>query len=262
LPSEPEQRVPGTAAFSKFMKVLQAVSDADGDVSVSQLATAVGLPRPTVHRIVAALLSEGMLADVGGTGRIALGPRLIDLAGRSWAQSDLRRTAEPLLAGLRDELDETVHLALASGDEMVYIDKFESRRAVRMASRIGARVPMHSSSVGKAWLASLDAEDSARVIARLELSAQTPCTVTDRDALTSQVDAVRASGYAVDLEENERDICCYGIAIAGRPGAGAVGCISVSFPTFRFDRADEPAVIATMQACAAAISAAHSAPPG
>ncbi|MBV2143029.1 IclR family transcriptional regulator [Falsochrobactrum sp. TDYN1] len=242
------QEVPGTAAFSRFMRVLQAVSDSDERMTTAKLAASVGLPRPTVYRIVAALKSEGMLAEEPQTGALLLGPRLISLAARSWDRSDLRKAAQTPLARLRDRLDETVHLAIRSGDEMVYIDKIESNRTVRMMSRIGMRVPLHSSSVGKAWLASLDAEEVRNTLARIPLVSRTKYTLTDRDAVAREIEITRQRGFSLDLQENEEDICCYGCVILDR-GGRVLGCISVSMPRYRFEEAESGPITQAMAEC-------------
>jgi len=223
--------VQGAAAFGKAMAVLQAVADAAEPVSVAQIARVTGHPRPTVHRIVAALLAEGMLAEVPRGGAFGLGPRLMALAARAWDRFELRLIAAAELATLRDATGETVHLAVRSGHEMIYVDKLESPRAVRMASRIGTRVPLHSSSVGKAWLAALPPDEAAALLPTLDLMAMTPQTLTTVAALAEEIERIRARGYSIDAEENEAEIWCYGAAIAG-PG-GAIGCISVSIPKYR-----------------------------
>jgi len=238
--------VPGAAAFGKFMRAVQAIADAPGELTVASLARQTGFPRPTAHRIVAALVAEGLAMEEPRSGRLALGPRLISLAFRSWDRSDLRRAAQEHLVALRDALDETVHLAIPSGSEMVYIEKLESRRNVRMASRIGTRVALHSSSVGKAWLAALPSEE--RAAARLTLTARTARTFTERAALMADVEATQARGYALDLQENELDICCYGAAIAGRDGR-PVGCISVSLPRYRFEEQPRQPIVSALLDC-------------
>ncbi|WP_222183741.1 IclR family transcriptional regulator [Geminicoccus harenae] len=253
--ADPSQAgVPGTAAFGKFMRVLQAVADAPGEHGVAALARLTGLPRPTVHRIVAALEAEGLVVPAPGSGRYALGTRLMALASQSWDRLDLRRLARPHLQALRDRLDETVHLALPAGDAMVYVDKLESRQVVRMTSRIGTPVALHSSSVGKAWLAALPEAEATALVARLTLSARTPHTIQDSARLLEEVDRTRASGAAIDRQENELDICCYGQAIPG-PDRRPLGCVSVSMPRYRFEAAPAAPIEAALRACVAAIAA-------
>lgn len=242
--------VPGTAAFQKFMRVLQAVSDTPGQLNISGLARQLAMPRPTVHRIVEALVVEGMLRHDNDT--LSLGPRLVSLAWRSLETHDLRQIARPHIEQLRDRLDETVHLAIPDGLEMVYIDKLEANRTVRMASRIGTRVSLFSSSVGKAWLAAHSADQVEQMLAKITPTSFTQHTITDRAGITDEINRTRERGYSQDIQENELDICCYGSAIINS-GQQAVGCISVSMPTYRFDALQADEAIGAIRACVAAI---------
>jgi len=230
-----ETKVAGAAAFAKFMTVLQAVADAPEPPTAAWLARSCGYPRPTVYRIVAALAEQGMVAETGGAYR--LGTRLMSLASCAWSQFDLRAALAPDLQALRDATGETVHLAVPAGQEMIYIDKLESPGPVRMVSRVGSSVALHSSAVGKAYLAALDDAARERLLHGLPLPARMPGTVTSLPALRAVLDADRARGYAMDNEENEAGIVCYGVALcdaAGRPVAG------VSVSTLLFRRRDDP----------------------
>jgi IclR family transcriptional regulator, KDG regulon repressor len=236
MPLEPASadtgKATGTAAFSKFMSVMQLIADAADPPTIPQLAAASGFPRPTVYRIVGALIAEGMVVESTRGGGYTLGPRLMTLASRSWERSDLRIAATDALQTLRDATQETVHLAVRSGAEMVYIEKLESPHAVRMASRIGTRVTLYSSSVGKAYLSTLPSAERDALLRDLAFQRFTPNTIVDRAALDAELDATRARGHAEDREENEAQIFCYGCAIVGANGA-TLGCVSVSIPLFR-----------------------------
>jgi IclR family transcriptional regulator, KDG regulon repressor len=130
--------VAGTAAFSKFIAVLQIIADAETPPNIAKLVAASGYPRPTVHRIVAALQAEGLVAAVGGGNTFALGTRLVSLASRSWERSDLRIAAVDALMELRNTTSETVHLAVPSDGAMVYIEKLESPHAVHTMTGLDA----------------------------------------------------------------------------------------------------------------------------
>src|SRR3546814_556147 len=160
--------IQGTASFSKFMVVLEAIADAPGKLDIAKLTKITQFPRATTHRLVAGLVAEG-LASQNRDGTYSLGSRLIQLASRSWESSDLRAAARPFIEALRNATKETVHLAVPSGNGMAYIDKLESPNAVRMMTRIGARVEFHSTSVGKAYLAALSEERARQIIATLDL---------------------------------------------------------------------------------------------
>lgn len=258
--AERPNAVAGTAAFGKFMQVLQLVADAEVPPSAADLVRASGFPRPTLHRIVAALQVEGLLCPGSRPGTLALGPRLIMLASRSWGRSDLRLAAVEALKALRDQTGETVHLAVPSSGRMVYIEKLESPSVVRMASRIGASVDLHSTAVGKAWLAALPAARCEALLPGLALTAHTPKTVVSLDALRAQLADVRQRGWSVDDEENEPGIRCYGAAILGSDGT-PVAAVSVSTLRFRQRRDPEAAYVAPLLAACRAVAANVAATP-
>jgi IclR family KDG regulon transcriptional repressor len=245
------EKVPGTAAFSKFIAVLQIIAEAPGQLTMADLCERAALPRPTVYRIVAALRAEGFVSSAE---LFTLGPRLISLASQSWAKSDLRTAASEELIRLRDETGETVHLAVPSAMEMVYIDKLESRQTVRMTSRIGTRVSLHASAVGKAYLAGLPADEQRELLKQINYASFTPHTIVRPKDLAAELKTTRERGYAIDSEETEVEIHCLGAAIcdhAGRP----VGCISVSVPKYRYDRTAKLKYPKLVRECADSVSA-------
>ena len=252
--------VTGTAAFSKFMHVLQLVADAAEPMTAAALTRASGYPRPTLHRIVSALLAEGLLRQSASAAGFELGPRLIQLASRSWGRSDLRLAAADELKRLRDATAETVHLAVPSGTSMVYIEKLEGPSAVRMASRIGTSVALHSTAVGKAYLAMLDDGARETLLAELTMTRYTPNTVVKREALRKELKLVRARGWSVDDEENEADVYCYGAAIVASTGQ-PVAAISVSTLNFRRKADPQRAYVEPLLKACRAISARIAATP-
>jgi DNA-binding IclR family transcriptional regulator len=228
--------VAGTAAFGKFMCVLQHVADAAQPPSMAELAARSGFPRPTVYRIVAGLLEHGLVA-AQPDGTYVLGPRLLSLASRSWSRFDLRVALLPDLHALRDATGQTVHLAVPAGDAMVYIEKLDGPGAVRMASRIGGQLPLHCSAVGKACLATLEPAALDARLAALPLPRLTPATLASASALRAELAQVRRQGYAVDNEENEPGIVCYGVALCDASGRAVAG---VSVSTLAFHQPARP----------------------
>lgn len=249
----PAAAVQGAASFSKFITVLQAIADDPGKLDMARLARRVPYPRGTLYRIVMALIAEDLVSQNRETGAFQLGHRLIHFASKSWETSDLRSAARDHIEALRNATGETVHLAVPSGTGMVYIDKLESPRAVRMMSRIGTRVEMHSTSVGKAYLAALTEERCRELVAFLDLRPRTRNTITDVEALLAELARTRARGYSFDDEENEPDIRCIGGAILDRLGQ-AVGAVSLSIPLYRYDEAQADFYIARVRETVRGIS--------
>ena len=225
--------VQGAQSFARNMGVLQLIADSSVALSRAELLKTCGLTRPTLYRIIASLEAEGMIEAVGEN-RYRLGGRLVSLARLALAQNDVRKIAEPSLARLRDATGETVHLAIRSGDEMVYIDKIESREVVRMTSTIGTRVPFHSSGVGKAFLSAMAIHDADQLIDSIALPAITRFTTTGREALRKTVRRARKDGFVRDEQENEIGIVCFGAAVC-ESVEHPVASVSVSVPLFRLD---------------------------
>ena len=247
--------VQGTASFSKFMTVLQAIADDPGELDIARLIERVRFPRTTTYRIVAGLMAEGLVTQNSESGTYGLGHRLLQFASKSWESSDLRTTARPFIESLRNATSETVHLAVPSGNGMAYIDKLESPNAVRMMTRIGARVELHSTSVGKAYLSALPDERAREIIATLELPRFTKFTFTDPVAFHEEIKKTRERGYSYDHEENEPDIRCFGSTIYDRSGDPVAG-VSISIPLYRYDEARHGDYASMIRETAASISAA------
>jgi IclR family KDG regulon transcriptional repressor len=136
----------------------------------------------------------------------------------------------------------------------VYIDKLESPQTVRMASRIGTRVSLYSSAVGKAYLAALPGDACDALIDQIEFARFTPNTITSCAKLKKEIRATAERGYSLDNEENELQIFCCGAAIRDADGA-PVGCVSISMPLFRRSEAATQANVTRLLDACRAISA-------
>jgi DNA-binding IclR family transcriptional regulator len=227
------EKIKGTQSFSRSMIVLQLIADQVEPPGVTELLALSSLTRPTLYRILSSLEAEGVVIKTSGK-RYRLGARLIGLAHGALAQVDIRSIARSVLTALRDQTGETVHLAIRNRDEMVYVDKIDSREVVRMASTIGTRVPFHSSSVGKAYLAALPNIEAKKIMDRLCLAPLTQHTSTDLQYVSEKVEAARVLGFSFDEQENEDGIVCYGAPI--RDGSGLpVASVSISIPMFRLN---------------------------
>ena len=222
-------------SFGRSIRVLQLIADAGEAPNRADLVKQSGLTRPTLYRIVASLEAEGLI-EVTGENRYRVGTRLVSLARTALEQNDVRKVAEPYLTQLRDATGETVHLAIRTRDELVYIDKIESQEAVRMASTVGTRVPFHSTAVGKAFLSAMSVSGADDLISRIDLPSLTQFTTTDREALRAIVRQANRNGYVRDDQENEIGIVCFGAAIL-QAKDHPVASISISVPLFRLDYA-------------------------
>jgi IclR family acetate operon transcriptional repressor len=213
----------GGTAIDKAFAVLESLADHE---RVTDIATATGLPKSTVHRILQALIERGFARSDGNGGYLP-GPRIFTLAGKVTHRFDPARQAAPALEKLRDSTGHTVHFALRAGDEAVYIEKLMGLRPYQMPSRVGMSVWLHTTAIGKAVLAAQPDEEIKAFCRRFGLPRRTPHTRTTQAALLADLAEVRRQGYAIDDEENEAGIVCVGAAVYDHAGQ-IIGGVSVS----------------------------------
>lgn len=206
---------------------------ADAPVSLKLIAADTGLHTSTAFRILAALEKHGYVSR-DALGRYQIGAKLLQLSSGVRERLDLRAEARPVLAWLREQLNETVNLTVPEGDEVVYVERVVGPHMMRVEHIIGSRAPLHVTAVGKFFLA--DAEACRRYAARHGLAALTPNTITDVRQLERAIESARAHGYAYDNQEAELGVGCIGVPVYDHSGA-VVAAISVSAPIER--RRDE-----------------------
>ena len=221
----------GTGTLGKAIAVLETVALADRPMRFTDVLAVSGQPRGTLHRQLSHLVQEGLL-ELGPDHAYRPGLRLLKLASASWARNEFRAVAAPFLEMLHRETGETVHLGVLRGREIIYLDKVESRQAVRMNSQIGNASPAYCTGVGKAALSALDAQALDGLLSGLEFRRFTPQTITDRPALLAELAEIRASGAAFDREEHEPGIRCVAAPVFDA-GRSLVAGVSVTGPAYR-----------------------------
>lgn len=221
-------------SLARAFLVLECVSAGDGEITMAEISERIGLNRTTVWRLASALAAFGLL-HMGPRGSLTLGPRLVVLGQLAARQNLLSPRSHVVLSDLVNHTGETCHLALPEGDALIYVDKVESRQTIRVASRIGARLSLHCTALGKAYLAYLDPPTQEWLLAQLILEARTARTITDVGKLREEFDVIRRHGWALDDEENEIGIRCIAAPILGIDRR-AIGAVSATFPLQRLVR--------------------------
>ena len=127
---------------------------------------------------------------------------------------DIVQIVRPYLRKLMEMTNETVHFVRREGIDAVYIDKVESyRNGIQMVSRIGSRIPLYCSGVGKAMVSEMDEDMVKDIWNRSTITAYTPYTITDYEAFTDELEQIRERGYALDNEENEAGVRCIAVSL-------------------------------------------------
>jgi len=208
--------------LDRMTAIFEAFDQDDRGLRISELAVRAALPKSTVSRLVSTLVRQGYLERDGQV--IHLGLRLFELGQLAEEPRELRAIALPAIADLRNDTGETTYLAIRDAGEMVCIAIMRGHPATTLTARIGGRLPVHATGLGKAMLAYADAAEIDAVVAA-GLAAWTPQTIVERDLLLRQLSDIRRDRLAVEREEFTPDVSSVASAVfspEGRPVA-AVG---------------------------------------
>jgi DNA-binding IclR family transcriptional regulator len=222
---------PASTTVAKAINIVEILaSKADMGISLAELSALIKMPKSSTHRYLVTLQELGLAERKDGD-RFCLGAKVIEIAGVFLAKSDLRNESLVVMKELAEKTGETIHLAVPSGKEVVYISKIESPHALGMSSHIGSRLPMYCTSLGKAILAFSNTELLDAVLSE-QLEARTSHTELSPAALRAELVSVRSQGFALDDEENEPGIRCVGAPVLDYSGK-AIAAISISGPCER-----------------------------
>lgn len=213
------------AAQDKTLRVLEVAAAAHGPLRLKDVVASTGLSKTTAFRLLQGLVDEDYLAKrddgtfVRGTAMMVLGAVL------SHPEED---EVIAVLADLQRRVNQTIHLAIHSGDHAIYTHKIEpAGQAVRMASRPGMLIALHTTAMGKAILSCLDESEVQDYAEATGLPPHTPHSLDSLRLLLADLRVTRERGWSLDDEENELTIRCIAVPVcsaAGRPK----GAVSIS----------------------------------
>jgi len=254
MAASPENPRGTTRTLLRGLTLLEMISDARDGATVTDLAAGTGLDKGTVSRLLGTLRDAGWANQSPEDRRYRLAGKALALSHDYTNRVDLRELAMPLLSELRDRWNETVHLGVIEGNEVVYVERLAPSVVVQVVSTVGQRMPVPSTAMGKAFLAALPAEEMERRAREQTLERRTDHSIVTMDDFLADLARSAKRGYAIDHEENDPEITCVGSAVTdvtGRP----IATISVSGPSYRMKKQVE-GVGASCAEVAASISAA------
>ncbi len=218
-------------AVVRAAAILRAFSHERPTLHFSQIVDAVGLPKSTTHRLLLTLIDVGFV-EQRQDGTYALGIGLFEVGSLAYANVSLRAVAQPFVRHLMDETEETVHMGVLDGFEVVSLEQASSPHSLRAEVYVGNRAPLHCTAVGKAILAFSENSTWQHQFWANSFKRFTAATITDPAGLRSELEDIRKRGYAVDNEEHEVGVRCVGAPIRDASGA-VVGSLSISGPSAR-----------------------------
>ncbi|HWO78531.1 MAG TPA: IclR family transcriptional regulator [Bacillus sp. (in: firmicutes)] len=219
--------MPIIQSVDRALRILDLFDEYETELKITDISDKMQLHKSTVHSLLKTLQTNGYIEQNMENGKYRLGMKLFERGNLVIRRLDLRTIAKKYLIDLSVKSQNTVHLVILDGKEGIYIDKVEGASATVLYSRIGRRVPLHSSAVGKALVANKSKRELQEILNNYEFIQQTPNTITDEETFIAELEKVKEKGYAIDNEENEPGITCVAVPIWDHSGT-VVAAISMS----------------------------------
>ena len=219
-------------SLNKVLDIIDAVAK-DGKAGIRELASQLGFPPSTIHRIISPLVARGYFRQDPVTKEYALSVKFLELGTMVQDQFDLTSIARPHLKQLMLETRESVNLAIQHGDKVVYLDHMRSDYSMlRLFTRPGAQAPLYCTGVGKLFLSRMSEMELDTYLKTTERIASTPYTLVDAQDIRRELIQIRNQAYSVDNEEMEEGVRCVAALILDHTGNPA-GALSISGAAMR-----------------------------
>ncbi|MBD2870583.1 IclR family transcriptional regulator [Paenibacillus arenilitoris] len=230
--------MPIIQSVERALLILDLFDEYNQELKITEISAKMNLHKSTVHSLLKTLQEYRYIEQNAENGKYRLGLKLLERSGQLTQSMDIRRTAKATLAELSKETGQTAHLVILDGREGVYIDKVEGEKAQIRYSRIGRRIPIHCSAVGKALIAFKAPAQLEAILLNYEYRIQTERTIRNKADLLKELERVREQGYAIDDQENEPGVRCYAVPIRDHKG-DVIAAVSLSMLVARVTAEEE-----------------------
>lgn len=238
----------------RVLTLIQLLTEHSQGLTFTELQEVTGWPRSSLYGLVRTMAERNHLSFNSQNQKYRIGIRLWE-AGQGFEQGvELADVAMPHLEAAKEQLGETVQLAVLDGIENIYIAKSEASHTLRLDSFVGARLPAFATGLGKVLLAGLEEAELDNRLRNVILVAHTSTTITDMVALREVLRKIRTQGYALDNQEYTLGVCCYAVPIYGSTGT-VVASISVSIPSVRVTEGVEAEALRVLSETSRSLSA-------
>ncbi|MBU8908200.1 IclR family transcriptional regulator [Desertibacillus haloalkaliphilus] len=226
--------MPIIQSVDRALKILELFNEHETELKITDISERLHLHKSTVHSLLKTLQSHRYIEQNHESGKYRLGMKLFERGNFVLQTMDVGNLAKPHLHTISKETRQTVHLVILDGKEGVYIDKVEGLTSSSLYSRIGRRIPIHCSAVGKALVAYKSKKVLNEILDDYDFIQQTQYTITSNEEFLKELETVRQKGYSQDNQENELGVHCIAIPIRNHTGE-VVAAISISSPVMRFN---------------------------
>lgn len=253
-PPEPASaRIDGDTPNLRLFALLEVIAQRDAPFTQQAIVDEVGLPKPTVYRMLQQLESAGLLQRDGNGRHYSAGQRLRRLAENLLLNSSTHGARHAVLRQLVDSLGESCNLTAFAAGEVLYLDRVETAAPLRFYLHPGSRVPAHCSATGKLFLSQMSPAQRRRLLSAVPLERFTQNTLTDPDALEREIEQVRQQGYAFDNEEFLPGLLCLGVLVPAGDGLSNMG-LAIQAPVMRLSREKALASLGALRQAAQALA--------
>jgi IclR family transcriptional regulator, acetate operon repressor len=254
LTALPRTRENPESATLRAFAILEHIAAAEEPPTLEALTRAIGLPKPTVFRILRLLVRGGLVQREVHEKRYLVGERVAAFALDVHMQSPRRFERRAILARLVETIGETCNFTMLDGRDVLYVDRVETSANVRLHMQTGSRVPPHCTASGKLLLSELPAARLRRLLGTGPLPRYTPRTIVSVLALERELARIRASGVGTDIGEYLADSVC--LAVPVRDAGGRMcAAIAVHGPAPRMSLKKGYGFVPAMRHAAAAMTA-------
>jgi len=219
-------------SVDRALSILELLGEYPGGTGLISISKELNLPKSTTHRLIQSLIAKNFVIQDTGNDRYRLSMKFVTLSSGLIENLDIRRIARPFIEELATKVNEVIHLCILDGHEVVYIDKVESNRTMRMYSQIGKRALLHCTGVGKMIMSGMSNEEIKVIATSSQLPKFTPTTITTEVSLLKEIEEIRKSGYSLDREEHEEGIYCIAAPIYDYTN-NIIAAFSISGPSER-----------------------------
>jgi IclR family acetate operon transcriptional repressor len=231
-PAKPGGATVQVQSLTRGLSLLEALARAEGGLTLTDLAQRVQLAPSTAHRLLATLEKMGYVYQSGELGRWYVGLQAFTVGTSFLANRDFIAQSHPYMRRLMEQSGETANLGILDGTEAVFIDQVQCREMMRTIVKLGSRVPLHASGVGKAIFAALPDDEIDAILKVKGLPRITANTITSPETMWATLRAIRQRGWSFDDEEHALGTRCVAAPIYNEH-AEVLGAISLAGPSSR-----------------------------
>ena len=231
-PGKPGTSVGQVQSLTRGLSILEALAETEGGLTLTDLAHRVQLPASTAHRLLSTLQRMGYVYQAGDLGLWYIGLQAFTVGSTFLANRDFVAQSHSYMRRLMEQAGETANLAILDGTEAVFIAQVQCHEMMRTLVKLGSRVPLHASGVGKAIFAALPDEQIDAILKVIGLPRITENTIVVPETMWAALRVIRQRGYSFDDEEHARSTRCVAASIFDEH-AEPLGAISLAGPSSR-----------------------------